>query len=129
MKPAALVVSVFGAAVMAVFVLWKTTPWQRTPADPVFGVLALGAFVVSPFAAFVLAAAFSKSKAGAAVVLVLSLVATLLGTVVYADAFLRHESPVYALLFISIPVLQWGIGVAAIAAAVLLRSGQTAASR
>ncbi len=129
MKPAALVVSALGAAVMAAFALWKTTPWQLTPADPVFGVVALGAFVVSPYAAFLVAAALSRSKVGSGVVLALSLVATVLGTVVYADAFLRHESPVYALLFISIPVVQWGIGVAAIVAAVVLRDRRTAASR
>ncbi len=129
MKPAALVVSALGAAVMAAFVLWKTTPWQLAPADPVFGAVALGAFVVSPYAAFLLAAGFSRTKAGAGVVLALSVLATVLGTVVYADAFLRHDSPAYALLFLSIPVLQWGIGVAAIVAAVVLRGRQTAASR
>ena len=128
MKPAALVVSALGAAVMAAFVLWKTTPWQLTAADFVLGVVALGAFVVSPYAAFLLAAALSRTKAGAGVVFALSLVATVLGTVVYADAFLRHEGPVYALLFLSIPALQWGIGVAAIIAAVVLRRRQTAAS-
>jgi hypothetical protein len=128
-KPATLVVSALGAAVMAAFVLWKTTPWQLTPADPVFGVVALAAFVVSPYAAFFLAAELSRSKVGSGVVLALSLVATALGTVVYADAFLRHESPAYALLFLSIPVLQWGIGVAAIVASVVLRSRQTSGSR
>jgi hypothetical protein len=124
-KRAALVVSGLGAAVMAAFVLWKTAPWQLAPADSVFGVVALGAFVVSPYAAFLLAAALSLTKAGSGVVLALSLVATGLGTVVYADAFLRHESPAYALLFVSIPVLQWGLGVAAIVAAVVLRRRRT----
>lgn len=128
MKPAALVVSALGAAVMAAFVLWKTTPWQLTPADPVFGVVALSAFVVSPYAAFLLAAALSRTKVGAGVVLALSLVATVLGTVVYVDALLRHESPAYLLSFLSVPVLQWGIGVAAIVAAVVLRGRRTAAS-
>lgn len=129
MKRAALVVSGLGAAVMAAFVLWKTTPWQLTSADPVLGVVALGAFVVSPYAAFLLAAALSRTKAGSGVVLALSLVATALGAAVYADAFLRHESPAYALLFISIPVLQWGIGVAAIVAALVLRGRQAAVPR
>lgn len=126
MKPAALAVSALGAAVMASFVLWKTTPWQLAPSDSVIGVVALGAFVVSPYVGFLLAVALSRSKVGSGVVLALSLVSTVLGTVVYADAFLRHESPVYVLLFISIPVLQWGIGVAAIVAAVVLRSRQAA---
>ena len=129
MKPAAFVASVFGAAVMAAFVLWKTAPWQLAPAEPVFGAVALVAFVVSPYVAFLLAAALSRTKAGAGVVLALSLVATMLGTVVYADAFLRHESPVYAFLFVAVPVLQWGIGVAAIVAAAVLRGRRTAASR
>jgi hypothetical protein len=128
-KPAALVVPALGAAVMAGFVLWKTSPWQLSSTDSVFGVVALGAFVVSPYAAFLLAAALSRTKAGAGVVLALSLLATVLGTVVYADAFLRHESPAYALLFLSIPVVQWGIGVAAIVASVVLRGLQTAPSR
>ncbi len=128
MKPAAFVASAFGAAVMAAFVLWKTAPWQLAPADPFFGVVALGAFVVSPYVAFLLAAALSRTRAGAGVVLALSLVATMLGTVVYVDAFLRHESPVYAFLFVAVPVLQWGVGVAAIVAAVALRGRQTAPS-
>lgn len=129
MKPAALVASVLGAAVMAAFFLWKMTPWQLTSADPVFGVLAVGVLVVSPCAAFLLAAAVSRTKAGAGVVLALSLVATVLGTVVYVDAFLRHESPVFVLLFVSVPVVQWGIGIAAIVAAFVLRGRQTKPSR
>jgi hypothetical protein len=128
-KPAALVLSALGAAVMAAFYLWKATPWQLTSTDPVFGVIVVGVFVVSPYAAFLLAAALSRTKSGAGVVLALSLLATVLGTVVYADAFLRHESPVYVLLFASIPVVQWGIGVAAIVAAVVLRGRQTTTPR
>lgn len=127
MRPAAFAAALLGGAVMLAFALWKTTPWQLGPADPVFGVLALVAFVVSPFAAFLIAAAISQTKSGAGVVLALSLVATLVGAAVYADAFLRHESPVYALLFLSIPVVQWGIGVAAIVAAVVLRARRPAA--
>lgn len=76
-----------------------------------------------------IAATLSKSKVGAAVVFALSLMATLLGTVVCADAFLQHESPVYALLFISILALQWELGVAVIVAAIVLRSWQAAAAR
>jgi hypothetical protein len=128
-KPAAFVVSALGAAVMAAFVLWKTAPWQLVPSDTFFGAVALAVFVVSPYVAFLLAAALSRAKAGAGVVLALSLIATMLGTVVYADAFLRHESPVYAFLFVAVPVLQWGIGVAAIVAASVLRGRRTAASR
>ncbi|MBK8598959.1 MAG: hypothetical protein IPP07_09485 [Holophagales bacterium] len=129
MKPAALVASVLGAAVMAASFLLMMTPWQLTSADPVFGVLAVGVLVVSPYAAFLLAAAVSRTKIGAGVVLALSLVATVLGTVVYVDAFLRHESPAFVLLFVSVPVVQWGIGVAAIVAAVVLRGRQPAPSR
>lgn len=129
MKLSALIGSGLGAAVMATFYLWKTTPWQLTSADPVFGVVVVGVFVVSPYAAFLLAAVLTRTKVGAGVVLALSLVATILGTVVYADAFFRHESPVYVLLFASIPVVQWGIGVAAIVAAFVLRVRQAAMPR
>lgn len=129
MKLAAPIGSGLGAAVIATFYLWKTTPWRLTSADPVFGVVVVGVFVVSPCAAFLLAAVLSRTKVGAGVVLALSLVATILGAVVCADAFFRHESPVYVLLFASIPVVQWGMGVAAMVAAFVLRVRQAAMPR
>lgn len=121
MRPAAFASALLGGAVMLAFALRVTAPLEMGPTDPVFGVLALTAFVVSPFAAFLAAAALSRTRSGSGTVLALSLVATFLGGVIYGDAFFRHESPVHALLFLSVPVIQWGLGVAALVAAAVLR--------
>jgi hypothetical protein len=123
MKPAAFSAALLGAGVMLAFGLWKSTPWSASGED-VLAALALVAWVASPFVSFLAAVALSRSTAASGVVLALSLIATGLGTLVYADAFFRHASPVYALLFLSIPVLQWGIGVAAVVAALVLRGGR-----
>ena len=70
----------------------------------------------------------SRSKVGSRVVLALSLLATLVGVVIYGDAFLRHDSPVFVLLFLSIPFVQWGIGLVAVVAAVISRIRRPAAT-
>lgn len=111
---------------MLAFALAKTTPWTA-PAGSVLPALLLVGWVVSPFGPLLVAASRSRSKGGAAVVLALGIAATLIGASVYADAFLRHDSPAYALLFLSVPVIQWGIGAVALAAAAVL--DQRAGSR
>ena len=129
MKLAALVASGLGAAAMLGFVVWKAAPWDWHAGDPGLGPVALTAFVVSPYLPLLLAAALSKTKAAAAVVLALSFVATLLGAASYGDAFLRHESPVYLLIFLGVPALQWLGGLAALVAALVLRGRTPAAVR
>lgn len=77
-------------------------------------------FVASPFAAFLLAARLSRTKAGAAVVAALALVALLFGGLIYGDAVIR-KSFVLLLLFAGVPTVQWLMALPALVAALVLR--------
>lgn len=77
-------------------------------------------FLASPFAGFLLAARLSRTKAGAAVVAVLALVAALVGALIYGDAVVRKNF-VLLLLFAGVPMLQWLMALPALVAALVLR--------
>lgn len=85
-------------------------------------------FVASPFAAFLLAARLSRTKAGAAVVAALALVALLFGGLIYGDAVIR-KSFVLLLLFAGVPTVQWLMALPAVVAALVLRRRKPAAAR
>lgn len=93
------------------------------------GVLALAAlFMASPFAAFLLAARLSKTKAGAAVVAALALVAVLFGALFYVDAALRKDF-VLLLASVGVPAVQWLMAFPAVVAALVLQPKKTSAAR
>ena len=77
-------------------------------------------FLASPFAAFLLAARLARTRAGAAVVATLALLATLFGALVYGDAVLRKNF-VLLLLFAGVPMVQWLMALPALVAALVLR--------
>ncbi|MBK6404672.1 MAG: hypothetical protein IPF66_06335 [Holophagales bacterium] len=85
-------------------------------------------FMASPFAAFLLAARLSKTRAGAAVVAALALVAVLFGALIYVDAALRKD---FVLLVVSVgvPGVQWLMALPAVVAALVLRPKRTSAPR
>lgn len=120
MKPAALATDLLGAALTLVLVLWKTTPWD-SDASRLPAALFLVAWVAAPYLPLVAAAALSTSNASAAVALALGFVATLVGGVVYSDALVLRDDPLNALVFASVPVVQWGIGVVALVVVLVLR--------
>ncbi len=93
------------------------------------GVLAIAALLMaSPFAAFLLAARLSKTKAGAAVVAALALVAVLFGALFYVWAALRKD---FLLLLASagVPATQWLMALPAVVAALVLRPKKSATPR
>lgn len=93
------------------------------------GVLAIAALVMaSPFAAFLVAARLSRTKAGAAVVAALALVAVLFGALFYVDAALRKDF-VLLLASVGVPAVQWLMALPAVVAALVLRPGKTSAPR
>jgi hypothetical protein len=93
------------------------------------GVLALAALIMaSPFAAFLLAARLSRTKAGAAVVAALALVAVLFGALIYVDAALRKDF-VLLLASVGVPAVQWLMVFPAVVAALVLRPRKTSAPR
>lgn len=121
-KVAAFLASALGAVVGPVCILAFGEVESWTAADMKdLGVLVPALlWIASPYALFLLAAGLSRTKAGASVVLALSLVATLFGGVVYLDAVLRRNF-VLLLLFAGIPPVQWLIGLAALVASLVLR--------
>ncbi len=93
------------------------------------GVLVLAAlFMASPFAVFLLAARLSKTRAGAAVVAALALVALLFGALFYVDAALRKDF-VLLLASVGVPAVQWLMAFPAVVAALVLRPKKTSAAR
>lgn len=119
---AAVFASAFGALLgpVCLLVFGGVETWTGTDLKDL-GVLVPGLlWIASPYAAFFLAAGLSRTRTGASVVLALSLVATLLGGVVYVDAVV-HRNFVLLLLFAGIPPIQWLIGLAAVVAALVLR--------
>lgn len=76
--------------------------------------------MASPFAAFSLAARLSRTRAGAAVVAALALVAALFGGLLYVDAALRKDV-VLLLASVGVPAVQWLMALPALVAAVVLR--------
>ncbi len=93
------------------------------------GVLALTALLMaSPFAAFFLAARLSRTKAGAAVVAALALVAVLFGALFYVDAALRRDF-VLLLASVGVPAVQWLMALPAVVAALVLRPKEASAPR
>jgi len=93
------------------------------------GVLVLAAlFMASPFAVFLLAARLSKTRAGAAVVASLALVALLFGALFYVDAALRKDF-VLLLASVGVPAVQWLMAFPAVVAALVLRPKKTSAAR
>jgi hypothetical protein len=89
------------------------------------GVLGVAALIMaSPFAAFLLAARLSRTKAGAAVVAALALVAALFGGLVYVDAALRKDF-VLLLASVGVPGVQWLMALPAVVAALVLRPRKT----
>lgn len=96
---------------------------------PGAGVVALASLVMaSPFAAFLLAARLSRTKAGAGVVAALALVAVLFGALFYVDAAMRKDF-VLLLVSVGVPAVQWLMALPAVVAALVLRSRQPAAPR
>ncbi len=77
-------------------------------------------FLASPFAAFLLAARLARTRAGAAVVAALALLAALFGALIYGDAVLKKNF-VLLLLFAGVPMVQWLMALAALVAALVLR--------
>ena len=94
-----------------------------------FSVLALAALLMaSPFAAFLLAVRLSRTRAGAAVVAALALVADLFGAVFYVDAALRKDF-VLLLASVGVPAVQWLMALPAVVAALVLRPKKPSAPR
>ncbi len=92
-------------------------------------VLALAALVMaSPFVAFLAAARLSRTKAGAAVVAALALVAVLFGALFYVDAALRKDF-VLLVASVGVPAVQWLMALPAVVAALVLRPKKPAAPR
>ncbi len=93
------------------------------------GVLAIAALIMaSPFAAFLVAARLSRTKAGAAVVAALALVAVLFGALFYVDAALRKDF-VLLLASVGVPAVQWLMALPAVVLALVLRPRRTSAAR
>ncbi|MCL4810249.1 MAG: hypothetical protein KJ062_21015, partial [Thermoanaerobaculia bacterium] len=93
------------------------------------GVLAIAARIMaSPFAAFLVAARLSRTKAGAAVVAALALVAVLFGALFYVDAALRKDF-VLLLASVGVPAVQWLMALPAVVLALVLRPRRTSAAR
>ena len=84
--------------------------------------------MASPFAAFLLAARLSKTKAGAGVVAALALVAVLFGALFYVDATLREDF-VLLLASVGVPAVQWLMAFPAVVAALVLRPKKTSTAR
>ena len=84
--------------------------------------------MASPFAAFLLAARLSRTRAGAGVVLALTIVATLFGALFYVDAALRKDF-VLLLASVGVPAVQWLIALPALVAAIVLRGRGSSSSR
>ncbi len=85
-------------------------------------------FMASPFAAFLLAARLSRTKAGAAVVAALALVAVLFGALFYVWAALRKDL-ILLLASVGVPGTQWLMALPAVVAALVLRPRRTSAPR
>lgn len=129
-RTAAMVIAIVGALTGPVsflafpgFGAWTSEDLQGA------GVLALAALVMaSPFAAFLLAARLSKTRAGAAVVAALALVAVLIGALFYVDAALRKDL-VLLLASVGVPAVQWLMALPAVVAALVLRPKKSSAPR
>jgi hypothetical protein len=93
------------------------------------GVLAVASLIMaSPFAAFLLAARLSRTKAGAAVVAALALVAVLFGALFYVWAAVRKDF-ILLLASVGVPATQWLMALPAVVAALVLRRREPAAGR
>ena len=92
-------------------------------------VLAVASLIMaSPFAAFLLAARLSRTKAGAAVVAALALVAVLFGALFYVWAAVRKDF-ILLLASVGVPATQWLMALPAVVAALVLRRREPAAGR
>ncbi|MBK9374967.1 MAG: hypothetical protein IPN03_14890 [Holophagales bacterium] len=102
--------------------------WKGEDLQGAWVLLLASLFMASPFAPFLLAARLSKTKAGAAVVAALALVAVLFGALIYVDAALRKD---FVLLVVSVgvPGVQWLMALPAVVAALVLRPKRTSAPR
>ena len=102
--------------------------WKGEDLQGAWVLLLASLFMASPFAAFLLAARLSKTRAGAAVVAALALVAVLFGALIYVDAALRKD---FVLLVVSVgvPGVQWLMALPAVVAALVLRPKRTSAPR
>ena len=129
-RTAATVISAVGALMGPISFLAFPGFGSWTSEDlPAAGVLALAAlFMASPFAAFLLAARLSKTKAGAAVVAALALVAVLFGALFYVDAALRKDF-VLLLASVGVPAVQWLMAFPAVVAALVLRPTKASVAR
>ena len=102
--------------------------WRSEDLQGAWVLVLASLFMASPFAAFLLAARLSKTRAGAAVVAALALVAVLFGALIYVDAALRKD---FVLLVVSVgvPGVQWLMALPAVVAALVLRPKRTSAPR
>ncbi len=105
------------------FGTWKSEDFHG------IGALALASFLMaSPFAAFLLAARLSKTKAAAAVVAALALVAVLFGALFYVWAAIEKDF-LLLLASVGVPGTQWLMALPAVVAALVLRPKKPAAPR
>ena len=102
--------------------------WKGEDLQGAWVLLLASLFMASPFAAFLVAARLSRTKAGAAVVAALALVAVLFGALFYVDAALRKDF-VLLLASVGVPAVQWLMALPAVVAALVLRPKKTSAAR
>ncbi len=102
--------------------------WKGEDLQGAWVLLLASLFMASPFAAFLVAARLSRTKAGAAVVAALALVAVLFGALFYVDAALRKDF-VLLLASVGVPAVQWLMALPAVVAALVLRPKKSATPR
>ena len=121
-RTAATVISAVGAVLgpLGLLAFPGLTSWRPEDLPGAGALIPALVFLASPFAGFLLAARLSRTKAGAAVVAVLALVAALVGALIYGDAVVRKNF-VLLLLFAGVPMLQWLMALPALVAALVLR--------
>jgi hypothetical protein len=101
--------------------------WKGVDLEGAWVLLLASLFMASPVAAFLLAARLSKTKAGAAVVAALALVAVLFGALFYVWAVLRKDL-ILLLASVGVPGTQWLMALPAVVAALVLRPKKTSAA-
>jgi len=102
--------------------------WKSEDLQGAWVLLLAALFMASPFAGFLLAARLSRTRAGAAVVAALALVAVLFGALFYVDAALRKDF-VLLLVSVGVPAVQWLMAIPAVVAALVLRPKKASAPR
>jgi len=112
-------VAVFAVSTITFVLLKAASMLADREAAPAAILFALG--VASPFLPLLAAAVLARTRAESAAALVGILASAAFGFSVYLDGLVLRPRPLNALLFVVVPSVQWGIGLATLLAEALLR--------